>query len=360
MRHDINPAEPPRRLVPEIQPPHATRRRSPLTRLLDLLAVRPSLARVLSDGLLLLALCGGGLGAVAYYQHAAATRPAPLAGMAELHAQLIEVPPTPPPADEATAVAPSPPESAQGAAPAAEVSPAPSAGAGNRPDTRAGTTPGGTAPRSTAAASAEAALAREVRPITGAAREVVQRLTRAAGLVVPEAALARPTATADVARALTRAGKPVTAGALAALQAAPDDPAVIEDVTLRLRGFVPPARPAPATAAAPEVPDGPEAVPAPAGRPTASPSGAAAGGAAKATRPARAPAVVDRAPAAKAASGRGPQAQGPEPLPGPPRPAPTRPPAPGKALSATLDDPLPVNWLQAMTEQAVTPLTPRN
>lgn len=379
MQHDINPAESPSRLVPELQTPRVTRRRSPLTRLLDLLAVRPGLARMLSDGLLLLALCGGGLGAVAYYQHAAATRPAPLAGMAELHAQLIEVPPTPAPTGGASAVARGPQGAAQEAAPAAPVpapatgvSPAPSAGTGNRPGTRVGTTAGSTAPRSAvaaapaAAAPAKAALPQEVRPITGAAREVVQRLTRAAGLIVPEAALARPTATVDVARALTRAGKPVTAGALAALEAAPDDPAVIEDVTLRLRGFVPPAKPAPAAAAvqAQEVPGGPEAVPAPARRPTASPGGATPGEAAKGTPPApppaRAQAAVDRAQAGKAASGRVPQAQGPEPLPGPPRPAASGKPAPGKALSATLDDPLPVNWLQAMTEQAVTPLTPRN
>ncbi|UBV44311.1 hypothetical protein LAJ19_14165 (plasmid) [Deinococcus taeanensis] len=316
--HDLGQAR-----LPDLTGPHAPPPASPLTRLLNALAVRPALARVLSDGLIILVVSLGGLGAVIGVQKGAANPRPPLEGMAELHAQLLSLPPEAAP-DE-------PPPGPAVAAQRSQVQRLQVQRSQVRAAPAASRVPAGSAAHTPARAVPDAGLA---SPVTGAARTTVLRLTKAAGFIVPAAVLERSTATVDLAGMLARVGRPVAARTLRALQAAPSDPALIADLTRQVRSD-----------------------PGPAGRlaaPTAAP----------ATRTAGQGAPVRAAPAVSAAgvTRRAPVARVTAVVTGTRRPEAVPEVGalgPGR-LAMTLDDPLPVNTLQMMTEQAVTPLTPRN
>ncbi|MFC4637072.1 hypothetical protein [Deinococcus hohokamensis] len=312
MEHDINPQPLGSAGLPDLSPPLPALPSSPLARVRNGLTVRPALAHALSDGLILLVVCLSGLGAVMGVQKLSSLQRPPLAGMAELHAQILSLPPdlSGPAKDRTT-------QSAQPPASSAAVTPRRLPAEAVNPE----------GPESTASAKSNGARVvadpQLARPITGAARVVVLRLTRAAGFVLPVAVLQRPTATTDVARMMATVGKTVPARTLVALQTAPEDPALIADLTEKLRGQG-------RVATTPPVPTGSAAVSSPtAARPTRPSRPEAPEG------PLRVPNEIPM-PALSAASAK-----------------------PGH-LETKLDDPLPVNWLQAMTEQAVTPLTPRN
>lgn len=319
--------------------------RTVLARWLDILAVRPRLARVLSDTLIVLGVCVGVVGFFGVSELLAqAKRPAPLHGFAELHARPVRL--DPPQSARATG---------QDRAPA------------NRP-----ARPASVPARKTAAPS-DAAAHDTARPLTGEALSAVVRLTRAVGLQLPPSTLAGGDATRKTAAALAAAGKPVTAKALAALQANPRDRQVVHEVTLQFRGFV--------TAALPS---------------TARPNEVAtpeAGRAEQATSsPVRGPASGERARSARApdqgAQGRADRAEAARPAVERASPARTeiRPTAATPAtredavsrlpsspavleeqrletppsLVSFLDNPPPLNSLRMMAAQPVTPLTPEN
>lgn len=320
------------RRVPAVTRPVVTA--TPLDRVRNALALRPALARTISDGMMVLAVCAAGLGAVVGFQRVTASQRTPLAGMAELRAQVLTLPP-----------AAGPRNVPEVAAPASEQTPASIAGAAVAPVpavdgqlSRPGGRPG------TAAAPIPLDSAR-ARPITGEARKVVLRLTRAAGYILPEGALDRPTATLDIARMMAGVGRLVAPRVLEALQASPGNAQFVADFAVTLRG--PPLDPVEAVAALSTMARPPAVAP-PANTPkplelhhgsarTADHAVPAAAAAPVASVAAPVPLAVPKAPASGVVESSAP-----------------------KDLVASLDDPLPVNWLQAMTEQAVTPLTPRN
>ncbi len=324
------------RRVPAVTRPVVTA--SPLDRVRNALALRPALARTVSDAMIVLAVCAAGLGAVVGFQRMTVSQRTPLAGMAELRAQVLTLPPASGPGDVLDAVIPKAQE-----APASKTSASPGTG-----QVRAG--PG--QPRRPdagpeAAPVAPAAQSAGARPITGEARKVVLRLTRAAGYIIPEGALDRPTATLDVARMMAGVGRLVAPRVLEALQASPGNAQFVADFAVTLRG--PALDPSEAVAALNTAPRNPAvAAPASVPKPVDLDTGSAG-------------AVNHGAPAAAAA----PVAAEAAPAPRPTAPAPVAVAAAVESaaptdLAGSLDDPLPVNWLQAMTEQAVTPLTPRN
>lgn len=317
--------------VPAVTRPVVTA--TPLDRMRNALALRPALARTVSDGMIVLAVCAAGLGAVVGFQRVTVSQRTPLAGMAELRAQVLTLPPAAGPGDAPKA-----------AVPAQEQTPASTSRAGTAAaqvpavdgqPSRPGGPPG-------SAAVTPAPDSAGARPITGEARKVVLRLTRAAGYIIPESAMDRPTATLDIARMMAGVGRLVTPRVLEALQASPGNTQFVADFAVTLRG--PPLDPAEAVAALSSPARTPAAA-APVSAPRPLDLHRGSGEMANHTTPvsaAAAPVVSEAAPT--------PTVSAPDEL---------QTSAP-KDLVASLDDPLPVNWLQAMTEQAVTPLTPRN
>ncbi|MVN87568.1 hypothetical protein GO986_12405 [Deinococcus sp. HMF7620] len=321
MEHDVSPSSLGSAQLPDLAPPLAALPSSPLARLLNSLAVRPGLARGLSDGLIVLTVCLGGLGALIGFQKLSSVQRPPLAGMAELRAQLLALPPEPDTTQDTTVSVSSP-----------GVSLLVSSGTINRSPDRVKVSTPRAEPRPKTAVQVNQASVRAAtpntplaRPMTGEARTVILRLTRVAGFIIPEAVLERPTGTTDVARMMATVGRTVPARTLLALQNAPSDPQVIANLTQQLRSPMPPVT------APPPVQERPAAAAAP--RPTPQPS-------------------VSKVPESAANLVQVPQ-KIPTVILSTASATPTQ-------LEVILNDPLPVNWLQAMTEQAVTPLTPRN
>ena len=315
--------------VPAVNRPIVTA--TPLDRIRNALALRPALARTISDGMIVLAVCAAGLGAVVGFQRVTVSQRTPLAGMAELRAQVLTLPPAAGPGDAPEA-----------AVPDQEQTPASPAGAAVAPVPAVGGQPSRPGGRPGSAAVASPVVSAGARPITGEARKVVLRLTRAAGYIIPESAMDRPTATLDIARMMAGVGRLVTPRVLEALQASPGNTQFVADFAVTLRG--PPLDPAEAVAALSSPARTPAAA-APVSTPRPLDLHKGSGEIANHTTPvsaAAAPVVSEAAPTPKVSAPDELQTSAP------------------KDLVASLDDPLPVNWLQAMTEQAVTPLTPRN
>ncbi|MFC4427041.1 hypothetical protein [Deinococcus navajonensis] len=304
MEHDINAPDLSTTRLPDLRPPQPVLPSTPAARLLNALAVRPALARSLSDGMILLVVCLGGLGAVVGLQKLSAPQRPPLAGMAELHAQMLSMPP----------VAHSSPAAVAPAGPTAAGPPV-----RQRQAERSAKPDQGAQTKQPEPGPAELRLA---RPITGQARQVVLQLTRAAGFILPDAVLARSTATADVASMLAAVGRPVPARTLLALQNAPSDPARIAELTRQLREVTPAAAATQGRGATRATTSAPNTLP-------EASSTALRAGVSRQDED-----IAAHPPSAEAAT--------------------------PSHLQTTLDDPLPVNQLQVMTEQAVTPLTPRN
>lgn len=315
--------------VPAVNRPIVTA--TPLDRMRNALALRPALARTISDGMIVLAVCAAGLGAVVGFQRVTVSQRTPLAGMAELRAQVLTLPPAAGPGDAAEAAV-----TAQKAP--ASTSRAGTAAAQVRAVDGQPSRPGG---RPGSVAVTPALDSAGARPITGEARKVVLRLTRAAGYIIPESAMDRPTATLDIARMMAGVGRLVTPRVLEALQASPGNTQFVADFAVTLRG--PPLDPAEAVAALSSPARTPAAA-APVSTPRPLDLHKGSGEMASHTAPvsAAAPVVSEAAPPPTAPASEELKTSAP------------------KDLVASLDDPLPVNWLQAMTEQAVTPLTPRN
>ncbi|GHF90355.1 hypothetical protein [Deinococcus ficus] len=314
--------------VPAVNRPIVTA--TPLDRMRNALALRPALARTISDGMIVLAVCAAGLGAVIGFQRVTVSQRTPLAGMAELRAQVLTLPPAAGPGDAPEAAVP-----AQEQTPASTSKPGTAAAqvpAVDDQPSRLGGPPG-------SVAATPALDSAGARPITGEARKVVLRLTRAAGYIIPESAMDRPTATLDIARMMAGVGRLVTPRVLEALQASPGNTQFLADFAVTLRG--PPLDPAEAVAALSSPARTPAAA-APVSTPRPLDLHKGSEEIASHTAPAAAPVASEATPAPTAPASGEVASDAP------------------RDLVASLDDPLPVNWLQAMTEQAVTPLTPRN